>query len=85
MPSEHLVEKIVVAVNLSPHSEATAAAAFQIAERLGARLTLVHVYSPETVNEFITEKDYDAFAKQRWLAGLDQHGAQTLRSGVPGR
>jgi len=67
-PSGEIVKKIVVAVNLSPHSEATARYGVQIAERFGARLTLVHVFSPETANELITEKDYDAFAKQRWLA-----------------
>jgi nucleotide-binding universal stress UspA family protein len=62
------IKQIVVAVYLSPRSEATARYALGIARALGASLVLVHVYPVTEVNEFMTEEDYRALARQRQAA-----------------
>ena len=59
---------IVVAVYLSPRSEATARYAVRIARAFGASIVLVHVYPVTEVNEFITEEDYRALDRQRQAA-----------------
>lgn len=46
------VKTILVAVDLSPHSERTVEYAISIARRFGASLTVMHVYSPPTATEF---------------------------------
>ena len=46
------IKTIVVAVDLSRYSEATALYAASIARRFGAELRLVHVFSPSTAAEF---------------------------------
>lgn len=51
------IRKIVVAVDLSPHSEKTAAYAAQFAKSFGASMTLVHVFAPECVTEFTTQEE----------------------------
>ena len=45
------IKKILVAVDLSPHSEKTAAYAAEFATRFGASLTLVHVSSPKDATD----------------------------------
>ena len=78
----HIIENIIAAVDLSSHSEATARYAAQIAERFGARLTLVHVYSPNGAAEFLTEEGAEAFAKQRRLAEQNLAAlAESIRTG----
>jgi nucleotide-binding universal stress UspA family protein len=57
-PKSFSVRKIVVALDLSPHSEATAQYALGIAKTLGASLVLIHVYEPVQMNEFITEEGF---------------------------
>ena len=69
------IRTIVVAVDLSPHSEKTAAYAASIARCLGASVTFVHVAAPEPISEFSTSASHEAFeeelrAKERALAGL---------------
>ena len=46
------VKIILVAVDLTPHSERTVDYAVSIARRLGASLKVMHVYSPPTATEF---------------------------------
>src|SRR5258708_12522316 len=45
------IKKMLVAVDLSPHSEETAAYAAALAEPFGAHLTLLHVCSPKEATE----------------------------------
>jgi universal stress protein A len=78
------VKKIVAALDLSPHSEATAQYALGIAKTLGASLVLVHVYQPIQMNEFITEEglrvqEHDQRAMQQALTNL----TKTLRETYP--
>jgi nucleotide-binding universal stress UspA family protein len=63
------IKRIVVAVALSPHSEATARYAVEIAKAFGASIVLVHVQAPPEVNENITQAGYQEVAWQ-------QQGAQ---------
>jgi nucleotide-binding universal stress UspA family protein len=51
------IKKIVVAVDLSPHSEQTAAYAAELAAPFGASLVLVHVCSPKEATEETSSKD----------------------------
>jgi universal stress protein G len=68
-PDEALSLKlIVVAVYLSPRSEATARYAIRIARAFGASVVLVHVYPVTEVNEFMTEEDYRALDRRRQAA-----------------
>jgi nucleotide-binding universal stress UspA family protein len=46
------IKTILVAVDLSPHSERTVAYAVSIARQFGASLKVIHVYSPPTATEF---------------------------------
>ena len=62
------IKQIVVAVYLSPRSEATARYAVGIAKSFAASITLVHVYPVTEVNEFMTEEDYRAMDRQRKAA-----------------
>ena len=64
-PKTLSVKKIVVAVDLSPHSEATAHYAIGFARTLGASLVLVHVYEPIQMNEFITEEGFRVLDRDR--------------------
>ena len=81
-PKTLSVKKIVVAVDLSPHSEATAHYAIGIARTLGASLVLVHVYEPIQMNEFITEEgfrvlDHDREVMQQALTNLTKSLRET--------
>jgi universal stress protein A len=49
------IRKILVAVGLSDHSEATALYAAEIAKSFNARLTIVHVYEPVPLCQYATE------------------------------
>ena len=62
------IKQIVVAVYLSPRSEATARYAVEIARAFGASIVLVHVHAVIEVNEFMTEEDYRALDRQRQAA-----------------
>lgn len=59
------IKQIVVAVDLSPHSEATARYAVEIAKAFGASIALVHVHPVTEVNEFTTEGGYREQERQR--------------------
>ena len=59
------VKKIVVAVDLSPHSEKTAAYAAGFARSFGASLILVHVLAPEPITEFTTQEVHEHFEEER--------------------
>jgi nucleotide-binding universal stress UspA family protein len=69
------VKTILVAVDLSSHSERTVAYAVAIARQFRASLKVIHVYSPPTATEFgaqdmcrLLEKDREEV--ERRLAGL---------------
>jgi universal stress protein A len=49
------IKKVLVAVDLSHHSEATALYAAGIANQFGASLTVVHVYEPVPLSEYTCE------------------------------
>jgi nucleotide-binding universal stress UspA family protein len=79
------IKTIVVAVDLSPHSEKTAAYAASIARCFGASVTFVHVTAPEPISEFATSESYEAFeeerrAKERALAVLLEKIRETCPS-----
>ena len=57
--------RIIVAVDLSPHSEKTALYAAEFAKRVGASVTLVHVFAPEPITEFTSEQAQEAFGEGR--------------------
>jgi nucleotide-binding universal stress UspA family protein len=83
-PETFPVKKIVVALDLSPYSEATAQYALGIAKTLGASLVLVHVFEPIQMNEFITEEgfrvlDHDRQVMQQALTDM----TKTLRETYP--
>ena len=61
------IRKIVVAVDLSPHSEKTAAYAADFAKNVGASVTLVHVFPSEPTPEFAGEGFYESFERGRRL------------------
>lgn len=56
---------ILVAVDLSPHSEQTAEYAVSIAKQFGASLKLIHVYAPPDSVEFGKEDIYRLLEKDR--------------------
>ena len=59
------IQKIVVAVDLSPHSKKTAAYAAAFAERFGASLTLVHAFAPERITEFTTQEVHEGYEEEK--------------------
>jgi universal stress protein F len=78
------ISKIVVAVDLTPHSEKTAAYAVEFARSFGAAITLVHVFAPERITEFTTQEVHESFEEeqretQRKLRAL----VDSLREGYP--
>jgi nucleotide-binding universal stress UspA family protein len=78
------IKKILVAVDLSPHSEETVAYAMKLAETYGARLALVHVCSPEPGTEATNQKgngfDQSAFSPQEQLENLARKTRKTYPS-----
>ena len=78
------IKQIVVAVYLSPRSEATARYAVEIARAFGASIVLVHVHAAIEVNEFMTEEDYRALDRQRQAAQVALTKlTQTLQAEYP--
>jgi nucleotide-binding universal stress UspA family protein len=76
--------KIVVAVDLSPHSEKTAAYAVEFARSFAASITLVHVFPTEHITEFTNQEIHETFeegkrATQRKLRAL----MDSLRESYP--
>ena len=60
-----LLRKIVVAVDLSDHSEATARYATEIAGRFGASLSVVYVYKPVPLGEYVCESTFTILEEER--------------------
>jgi len=52
------IRKIVVAVDLKDHSEATTQYAAELAKCFNANLYVVHVFSPASLHAFASEKTY---------------------------
>jgi nucleotide-binding universal stress UspA family protein len=61
------ITKIIVAVDLSPHSEKTATYGAEFAKKIGASVTLVHVFPPEPHPEFASEGFYESLERGRRL------------------
>jgi nucleotide-binding universal stress UspA family protein len=59
------LRRIVVAVDLSAHSQKTAAYAAAFAKSFGASLTLVHVFAPERITEFTTEEVHQGYEREK--------------------
>jgi universal stress protein A len=59
------IGSILVAVDLSEHSEATSFYAAAIAKNFDAHLTIVHVYEPVPLCEYASETTYTLLEKQR--------------------
>jgi universal stress protein A len=59
------IKKVLVAVDLSHHSEATASYAAGIAKNFGASLTIVHVYEPVPLSEYTCESTFTLLDNQR--------------------
>jgi nucleotide-binding universal stress UspA family protein len=66
-PAEKLlsIQRVVVAVDLSEHSAATADYAAQIAQCFNATLYVAHVFTPEPLYEFGSESAYNLIDQQR--------------------
>ena len=67
------INRIVAAVDLSPHSEKTAAYAARFAKSFGAALTLVHVFATKpvrTLNSYETPEEEKRHSGERKLADL---------------
>jgi nucleotide-binding universal stress UspA family protein len=58
------IKKVLVAVDLSHHSEATAFYAAGIANQFGATLTIVHVYEPVPLSEYTCESTFTLLDNQ---------------------
>ena len=61
------IKKIIVAVDLSPHSEKTAIYGAEFAKKVDASITLVHVLPPEPTPEFASEGFYESLERGRRL------------------
>jgi universal stress protein A len=59
------VKTVLVAVDLSPHSERTVAYAVSIARQFGALLKVIHVYAPPAATEFGAQDMYQLLEKDR--------------------
>jgi universal stress protein A len=59
------IKTILVAVDLSPHSERTVAYAVSISRQFGASLEVIHVYAPPTATEFGAQEMYRLLEKDR--------------------
>ena len=63
------IAKILVAVDLTPHSEKTVAYGVYFAKRVGASITILHVFPPEPAVEFMSEYVFESFERSRRLMG----------------
>jgi nucleotide-binding universal stress UspA family protein len=59
------IEKVLVAVNLSEHSETTAIYAAEIAKSFHAILTIAYVYQPVPLCEYVSENTCTVLEEQR--------------------
>jgi len=59
------IRKIVVAVDLSPHSKKTAAYAAEFAKSFGASMTLVHAFEQERITEFTTQEVREGYEEDK--------------------
>ena len=59
------LRRIVVAVDLSSHSEKTAAYAAQFAKSFGASLTFVHAFMPQRITEFTTQEVHEGYEEDK--------------------
>jgi universal stress protein A len=59
------IRRVLVAVDLSEHSEATASYAAAIAKSFDARLTIAHVCEPVPLCEYACETTYTILEKER--------------------
>jgi nucleotide-binding universal stress UspA family protein len=57
------IRRVLVAVDLSDHSEATALHAAKIAKCFDARLMIVHVYEPVPLCEYASETTFTVWKK----------------------
>lgn len=74
------IKKVLVAVDLSQHSEATASYAAGIAKHFGASLTIVHVYEPVPLSEYTCESTFTLLESQRdYLQNLLDGITQKIR------
>jgi nucleotide-binding universal stress UspA family protein len=62
------IKEIVVAVDLSPHSEKTAAYAAKFAKSYGASITFVHAFGPERITEFTTQEVHENYEEEKRAA-----------------
>jgi nucleotide-binding universal stress UspA family protein len=58
------IRKVLVAIDLSRHSEATATYAAEMAKSFGASLTIVHVYEPVPLYDYKSETTYTVIENQ---------------------
>jgi nucleotide-binding universal stress UspA family protein len=59
------IRRIVVPVDLSAHSENTAAYAVALAKTFGASITFVHVFPPEPITEITTQDFHEIYDRER--------------------
>ena len=62
------IREIVVAVDLSPHSDKTAAYAAKFAKSYGASITLVHAFAPQYITEFTTQEVHECYEEEKRAA-----------------
>ena len=67
------LRRIVVAVDLSSHSEKTAAYAAQFAKSFGASLTFVHAFTPERIIEFTTQEVHEGYEEDKQATARELH------------
>ena len=65
------IKEIVVAVDLSAHSEKTAAYAAKFAKSYGASITLVHAFAPQYITEFTTQEVHEGYEEEKQLAARE--------------
>jgi nucleotide-binding universal stress UspA family protein len=65
LPKFVSIKKVLVAVDLSEQSEATATYAAELAKCFGASLTLVHVHNPVPLYEYASETTRTVLDEQR--------------------
>ena len=80
-----LLRNMVVAVDLSDHSEATARYAADIAKYFGASLSVVYIYKPVPLGEYVCESTFTILEEERdRLCQLLGELAQKVKvSGLP--